>query len=398
METIYLDACSTTELDPQVCAVMVECLQAGYANPASQHRPGQRAAARIDVARQTICRALSIHGEESLVFTSGGTEANNLAVLGLTGGLLASGLGKGSLVVSAIEHPGVLEPARFLQSLGWELRYLPVDQTGVAQIGELPELMDSGTRLVCLMLVNNETGVVQPVREAARICRERNVPLHCDAVQAIGKIPVQFDELATEGVASMAIAPHKFHGPRGIGALVLQPGQSVLPLVRGGSQQFGVRPGTEDVALVCGFAEAVTLATARLDEHARRLQSLRDAFESTLRESLPDLVVNGGEAQRSPHCSNIALPGKGDVGPADRQALMMACDAAGVAISTGSACASGSSEPSPVLRAMGLPEAVISSSIRASFGRFVTAAQALEAARRIVKAANHLRQPKTAAI
>ncbi len=398
MNPIYLDACSTTRLDPLVGEAMIACYRAGYVNPASQHRPGQQAAARLEQARHQIGERLDLGPDDRLIFTSGGTEANNLALLGWCRGGLAvhTEPQRPNIVVSTIEHPSILTAVSVLGSRGWEVRRLPVDSQGCARLDVLPRLLDERTRLVSLMMVNNETGNIQPVAEAARICARRNIPMHCDAVQAVGKIPVRFRELAAAGVTALSLTAHKLHGPRGIGALVLSGSHRELtPLLFGGFQQLGLRPGTEDVALAVGFAEALMLADTHLATNPHYLQSLRDAFEEAVGAGLPDCRINGGAGPRAPHCSNIAFPGNSGIPAVERQPLMLACDMAGLAISTGSACASGSSEPSHVLQAMGLESRVISSSLRISFSRQNTPAESVQAANRIINAVKHLRRGKS---
>jgi cysteine desulfurase len=257
-----------------------------------------------------------------------------------------------------------------------------VSLEGIVRIDKLTELFNDRTRLVSAMLANNETGIIQPVAEVAQCCRSNAILCHTDAVQAVGKIPVHFREL---GVDAMTVAPHKFHGPLGIGALVLRHGVKLQPQLFGGFQQEGLRPGTENVALAVGFHEALKIATAELPDRAARMQSLRDELEQSLCNELPDTVVIGKSAPRLPNTSCIAFLGL------DRQALVMALDLAGVACSTGSACASGSSEPSPTLLAMGLPPEVVSSAIRLGLGAFTTAEEVAEATRRILKTIKHLR-------
>jgi cysteine desulfurase len=240
--------------------------------------------------------------------------------------------------------------------------------------------------LVSAMLANNETGVIQPVAEIASLCKERGSFLHTDAVQAIGKIPVHFHDL---GVDAMTVAPHKFHGPLGIGGLVLRHGVKLQPQLFGGFQQGGLRPGTENLALAVGFHEALKLAVIELPTRAARMQQLRDGWEQELKEygrqeCLPHVIIGEG-SPRLPNTSCVSFPGL------NRQALVMALDLAGVACSTGSACASGSSEPSPTLVAMGLPKEVVEGAIRLSLGGFTTAEEVAEASRRIIKTVKHLR-------
>lgn len=396
MHPIYLDACSTTRIDPRVAEVISRCLAAGFVNPASQHRAGQQARAHIDESLAVVRKALNIGSRDRVVVTSGGTESNNLAIFGLTSGTRPDSGHRPNIVISPVEHPSVMEPARSLALRGFDIRFLPVSRDGRVQTDSLKSVIDEQTALVALMLVNNETGVIQPVSEVAGFCLGRGIPLHCDAVQAIGKIAFDFRRLADEGVTSISIAPHKYHGPRGVGALIIAGQEPPLhPLILGGFQQLGMRPGTQDVALIAGLAEATQIAVSRLAEHAAGMESLRNDFEKQLVAALPDVVIHGSRASRAPHCSNVAFPGDGASVPAvDRQALLLACDAAGLAISTGSACASGSSEPSPALVAMGLPASEISSSVRVSFSHQVTPEDCQEACRRIINAVKQLRQQK----
>jgi cysteine desulfurase len=388
---IYLDHNSTTPIDPRVVEAMVRAWTDCGANPASQHGPGRAARRMLEEAREGIAELLGAKtggmDADRVIFTSGGTEANNQAVRGLLPMSLAGtkpGPGMG-LFSSAIEHPSVASLSEF--------KRLPVDPAGVAIIPA-----DFDAKLVSLMLASNETGVIQPVAELARVCRERGITVHTDAVQAIGKIPVHFRNL---GVDALTLAPHKFHGPLGIGALVIKHGVKIQPQLYGGFQQEGLRPGTENVALAVGFHKALEVAVRELPERAARMENLRNQLERALLESFPvsqEMVVIGAttlspalsqreteKPPRLPNTSCIAFPGL------DRQALVMALDLAGVACSTGSACASGSSEPSPTLVAMGLPKEVIEGAIRLSLGAFTTPEEVAEAARRILKTVKHLR-------
>ena len=385
MTHIYLDANSTTRLLPAVRQAMIDCYDADYVNPASQHQPGQTARRAIEAARSTIVSKIGGSVRDRLIFTSGGTEANNLAIIGLSEGMLGQvdPANPPEIIVSSIEHPAVLGAAEFLATRGFVIKQIPAQLNGLADVEALNDLISDATRLVSLMLVNNETGVIQNVARAATICREKNVPLHCDAVQAIGKTPLNFGEL---GVSAMTLTAHKLHGPRGIGALVLAEDIEVQPTLFGGFQQLGQRPGTEDVALAAGFSMAVELAVDEFQQRVAHLQKLRDDFEVHLLAEIPEAKINGGDGPRAPHTCNFSVSG------INRQALMMATDVEKVAISTGSACASGSSDPSHVLTAMGCDESVISSSIRVSFSSLTTDWESLEACRRIVSAIKRLRR------
>jgi cysteine desulfurase len=362
-------------------------------NPASSHQIGRRARRALEHAREEIGQLLGSEmagmAADRVVFASGGTEANNLALIGLAvqsaGGWAAASdwpRQRPQAIVAAIEHPSVLGAADFLGQLGWQVDRLPADRNGVAHVERIESLFTDRARVVALMLGNNETGVLQPVAELAEICRRGGVACHCDAVQVAGKLPIEFRKL---GVSTLSVAAHKFHGPRGIGALLVRHGVELAPMLFGGFQQAGLRPGTEPVALAAGMLAA--LQAWRDDAgRAARLAELRDSFERELRAGWPELVVNGAAAPRLPHTSNAAFVGL------DRQALFMALDQAGIACSTGSACASGSNQPSSVLTAMGCEEAVLRSSLRFSFGAMNRPADASQAAARILKVANDLRR------
>jgi cysteine desulfurase len=386
---IYLDNNATTRMAPQVADAMAEALRAGYANPASQHEEGRRARRVLENARQRIGELLGAQmtGREPdrVILTSGGTEANHLAVRGIASSRVAAQNGGSPVVVSAIEHPSLLAAAQSLAATGCAVLQAPADRQGVVDLDWLAASISPATPLVSVMLGNNETGVLQPVARIARLCRAAGIPMHTDAVQAVGKIDVSFAEL---GVDAMSVAPHKFHGPVGIGALVVRPQVPLAPQLEGGFQQQGLRAGTEGVALAVGFRAALELWHDEREERLSRMRGLRDQFERDIVAELTHAMVIGAGAERLPGTANIAFRGL------DRQALVMALDLAGIACSTGSACASGSSEPSPVLLAMGCDEDVIGGSIRLSLGADTTAAEISEATRRILRVCKQLGQAK----
>ena len=402
MEYVYLDHNATTPTRPEVVEAMARCYAAGYANPASQHQPGQQARRILENARQRVAEILGADlnclKPDRLIFTSGGTEANNLAVLGiaLVGRLRGAGCQPAEttadwrpaprVLVSAIEHASVLEAAEHLLELGWRLDTLGVDGNGVVKTSDLKNLLDSPPEhppavLVSVMLANHETGAIQPIEEIAAICRPQSVPLHTDAVAAAGKMPIDFRSL---GAAALSIAAHKFQGPLGIGALILRHDVTLAPMLFGGHQQEGLRPGTESVALAVGMQTALELWQKEQDEHYRKLTALRDRFEAGLKAGRPDVIVHSAAVARLPQTSNIAFPGL------EGQILLLALDMAGVACSVGAACASGSTELSPTLRAMGLPNDIVASSLRFSFGATNTEAQIDEAVRRILHVCREL--------
>ncbi len=385
MHAIYLDHNSTTPLAPEAARAMAECQRECFANPASQHQLGRRSRQALEAAREacaTILGAqLSGRQPDRVIFTSGGTEANNLALMGLAG----VGAGDESpceAIVSAIEHPSVAGAADALVRRGWTIHRLGVTSAGIVDLEALDRLLHAKTRFVSVMLANNETGVLQPVAEIAARCTALGVPLHTDAAQAIGKVPLDFRAL---GVAAMTVAAHKFHGPVGIGTLIVREDIELAPQLHGGFQQAGTRPGTEAVALAAGMQAALEAWRHEADVRAARLQMLRDRLEAGLAEAFEgELVVNARQSPRLPNTSNVAFLGL------DRQALLMALDQAGVACSTGSACASGSSEPSHVLAAMGSSPEVLAGSLRFSLGATTTAKEIETAIERIGGVANRL--------
>lgn len=389
MKHIYLDHNSTTPILPEVAAAMADYWSSAAANPASQHEPGRQARRALEDARQAIASMLGGSNGDWLVFTSGGTEANNLALLGLAAAAEVRHGGPGEIVISAIEHPSVVGPVEHLARSGWTLVRAPVTRQGVLDVDRLQSLISPRARLVAVMLGNNETGVLQPVGDIAKICAERGVPLHVDAIQVVGKLPVDFRSL---GATTMALAAHKFHGPCGIGALLLHSDAELAPILHGGFQQAGLRPGTEPVALVIGMRSALENWHRNAARRSQHLGMLRDRLESRLAAGFAGLVINGAEAPRLPHTSNVSFIGL------DRRALVMALDLAGVACSTGSACASGSSEPSPVLLAMGCPRPIVESALRFSVGATTTLKEIDEAVERVLAVCERLKAKSRAAL
>ncbi len=394
MQAIYLDHNSTTPLAAEAVDAMAPWQHQQFGNPASQHAPGRRARQAVEQAREEIGRILGARmtgrHPDRVVFTSGGTEANNLALWGLTGALIANE--PGGLAVSTIEHPSVLAAAELLARRGWHVERLPVNAAGVVDLAQVDEQLAKiagyPRRLLSVMLANNETGAIQPVAELARRALERGILLHTDAVQMAGKLPLDFAGL---GCAALSVAAHKFHGPLGIGALVVRPDVELEPVIRGGFQQAGLRGGTESVALAVGMHAALAAWQREQDERIHRMSTLRDRLEQALQQALPGrVVINAAASPRLPQTSSLAIRG------CDRQALVMALDLAGVACSTGSACASGSSEPSTVLLAMGVERDVLAGSLRFSLGAGTTAAEIDTAVERIVSAAARLSATKPA--
>jgi len=341
---VYLDHAATTAVRPEVLEVMLPFLGPdAFGNPSSAHRFGRAARAGIEAAKRTIAEALAAEPNQ-VIFTSGGTEADNLAVVGAALASRDAG-GPFRAAVSAVEHKAVLAAAHFVAHLGGEEVVLAVNASGVVEADALEDALRRGVGLVPSL--------------AAR-CRDAGVCFHSDAVQAFGKIPVSVREA---GCNFLTISGHKIGAPKGIGALVVRDRRAVEAIIHGGGQQFGIRPGTENVPGIVALGKAVELAAAERPEFARRVSALRDDFERRLLDVVPDAVINAWQAERAPHVSNVSIPGT------DSEAMLMHLDLAGVACSSGSACSTGAVEPSHVLTAMGVPRELGVAALRFSFGR-----------------------------
>ena len=372
MTVIYLDNNSTTRLHPAVADAMMVCYREGWGNPSSQHQLGRRANRQLEEARATIGQLLGADlPRDRIIFTSGGTEANHLIWLGPPPRYRRA-------VVSAVEHPSVQGAAGLWKERGGELFTLPADSRGVCDPtsqhnGRWEEIAESPLDIVSVMLANHETGVRQPVERLASSFPQAAI-IHVDAVQAVGKVEVNFHAL---GISAMTIAAHKFHGPLGIGALLLRDDVTLLPLLRGGFQQQGFRPGTESVPLIVGMAKALQLWSAEFQERIAQMARLRDRLAAGLQVADPAAHILGAKVERLPQTLCISFVGL------DRQGLLMACDLEGIACSTGSACASGSAEPSLVLQAMGCSADVVRGALRFSLSCETTEAEIDEAIVRI---------------
>ena len=350
---IYLDNNATTQIHPDVLAVFDDTLRTVFGNASSIHKEGQIARQVIEDARESVARLISAAARE-IVFTSGGTESNNAAIFGAAG--FAS---RHHIVTTAIEHPSVLEPVTELKRRGHEVTIVPPKRSGSVDAAAVIDAIRPETRIVAVMLANNETGVIQPVAEIARACRERGIHVHCDAVQAAGKIDIDVEALAVD---TLSLSAHKMHAPKGIGALYVRRGTTMDAQLLGGAQERRRRAGTENVPLAAAFGAAASLA----GEHPFRsdVAQLRDRFESSL--GVLPVTVNGAAESRIPNTSNITFRG------ADGEGIVIALDLSGVAVSTGSACSSGRIEPSGVLLAMGLSAEEAKSTVRFSLSRFTT--------------------------
>jgi cysteine sulfinate desulfinase/cysteine desulfurase-like protein/anaerobic selenocysteine-containing dehydrogenase len=355
---VYLDHNSTTPIDPLVSAAMRDCEANHFGNPSSIHKPGRDASDELERARKRVASLIQCRPRR-LIFTGGGSEANNLA---LKGPVWMRGSCRRHIVTTQIEHPSILETCRFLGRLGYRVSYLPPDERGWVDPAALADVVTNDTLLVSMMLANNEVGTILPIPELAAIARAHGALFHTDAIQAAGKVPLDLDAL---GVDMLSISAHKIHGPKGVGALFVRAGLALEPLVHGGAQEHGLRAGTENLVSIAGFGRAAELAKRHATEY-HRIAPLRDMLEKAICQLVPGAVINGHPGCRLPNTSNIILPG------VRGESLTIALDHQGVAISSGSACKTGSPEPTHVLMAMGRSAADAHCAIRISLGNTTT--------------------------
>jgi cysteine desulfurase len=356
---VYMDNAATTPLDPRVLEAMLPHLSARRGNPSSLHAPGADAREAMEDAREAAAELIGASLED-IVFTGGGTEADNLAVLGLA---RAASPEKRHAVVSRVEHAAVRESARRLQSEGFEVTWIRVDKEGLVDPAELESALRPQTALAAVVWANNEVGTVEPIEELAGICAERNVPLHADAVQAAGRLLLDVEKYP---VSTVALSGHKLYGPQGVGALYVRDGVSLEPLLFGGEQERGLRSGTENVAGIVGFGEAARLAREELDERVSHERRLRDRIIAGA-TAIPGVRLNGHPSKRLSNNVHLTVEG------VEAEGLVLVLDAAGFAIGSGSACASGGHKASPVLLAIGRDQREAFSSVRITVGKDNTA-------------------------
>jgi cysteine desulfurase len=355
---VYLDNNATTMVAPEVVDAMLPFLTGRYGNPSSIHSFGGNVGRNLDRAREQVAAFLGADQDYEIVFTGTGTESDNIAILGT----ISYYRDRKHIVTSRVEHPAVLSLCKKLERDGYGVTYVPVDGNGNLDMAVLRESITDDTAIVSIMYANNETGVIFPVKEIGALCRERGVPFHVDAVQAAGKIPIRVNEI---GCDLLTVSGHKFHAPKGIGVLYVRRGTRIRPVLYGGHQEKGRRPGTENVPGIVAIGRAAELAMDHLPEYAGRVKGLRDRLESDVLKRFPNAHLNGARDLRVPNTTNIGFD------YIEGEAILLYLDQHGIAASSGSACSSGSLEPSHVLRAMGVPFTSAHGSIRFSLSRFV---------------------------
>jgi len=356
---VYVDNNATTCVDPQVLEVMLPFLKDKYGNPSSMHTFGGRISKDIEKSREEVAELIGAESPQEIIFTSGGTESDNTAIISS----LRVNPEKRHIITTKVEHPAVLTLCKYLEEEGYKITYLDVDSQGLLDLDQLRESITPETAIVSIMWANNETGVIFPIEEVAKICYERGVVFHTDAVQAVGKIPLKLKELP---ISFLSLSGHKLHAPKGVGALYVKRGTRFKPFIIGGHQERGRRAGTENVAGIVGLGKACQLAKDFMEEENTRVKYLRDKLEKGILEKIPNIRVNGHRDLRLPNTTNIGFEF------VEGEAILMLLDDKGICASSGSACTSGALTPSHVLRAMGVPFTFIQGSIRFSLSRHNT--------------------------
>lgn len=375
---IYLDHAATTKISPAARDAMIAALDT-YGNPSSVHTLGQQASAELDRARETIARQLGASPRE-IYFTSGGSEGDNQALL--TGAKNGAAAGKRHIISTAMEHHAVLHTLEALEQQGFSVTYLKPDSEGRISPQQLEEAIRSDTALVSVMYVNNETGSIQPIRELAAVCHGHEIPLHTDAVQAVGHIPV---DVKADGVDFLTLSAHKFHGPRGIGALYVRRGIRLHSLIDGGGQERGKRAGTENLPGIAGMAAALEEETAQIKKHMDYVEGLRNTLAAGLRE-IPHAWINESPQHHAPGIVNVSFAG------VEGESLLLLLDGAGICASAGSACSAGSLEPSHVLLSMGIPRDIAQGSLRLSLDHSNTPEEVAETIAQVRAVVERLRK------
>ncbi len=351
---IYLDHSATTPLDSRVLDAMRPYLESDFCNPSSVYRAGQEARRAVEDAREKVAHLIGARPKE-IIFTSGGTEANNTAIKGIAG--LHR---KGHIITSAIEHPAVLKVVKWLEKHGFDATYIGVGQDGVVDPDSVRQAIRKDTTLITIMHANNEVGTIQPIEEIASIAHEHNIIFHTDAVQTAGKLEIDVDKM---GIDLLSLSGHKFYAPKGVGCLYIRKGLKIETFMHGGHQEWGKRAGTENVAGIVGLGRAAEIALAEMQEEHERIRKLRDRLEAGIAERISDVIFNGSRDRRLYSICNVCVK------YVEGEAMLLNLDFHGIAASSGSACTSGSLEPSHVLLAMGISPEIAHGSLRFSLGR-----------------------------
>lgn len=357
MKSIYLDYAATTPVHPDVVKAMTPYFTEMFGNPSSIYSFGQEAKSALDESRSQVARFIGAH-EEEIVFTSGGSESDNFALKGVA---FAHKGNKNHIITSSIEHHAITETCQFLKRIGFNITYLPVDEFGMVDPGEVKKAITPRTLLVSVMYANNEVGTIEPIQEISQVTREAEVYFHTDAVQALGHIPLVVNEL---GVDLLSMSAHKLHGPKGVGALYIRKGTKITSFMHGGAQERGLRASTENIPGIVGFAKAVELARLEMDDEARHLIRLRDQLIEGILTRIDNTHLNGHPTKRLPNNANITIEF------VEGESTCLNLDLEGICVSTGSACSTSSLKPSPVLIAMGIPPEKAHSSIRFTLGKW----------------------------
>lgn len=354
---IYLDNAASTQIHDDVIDSMLPFFKEQFGNPSSIHRYGRQSRKAVEKARRQIAQLINAEPSEILI-TSGGTESNTTVLHGL-----ASKSSKGKIITSLIEHDAILEPCKKLEKNSVELEYLPVNDSGIIEPSSLEDKISDDTILVSIMLANNEIGTIQPVSEFAKICHSHNVPFHTDAVQGVGKVPI---DVKAMDVDFLSVSSHKLNGPKGVGALYIRKGLDIDPVILGGGQERGLRSGTENVASIVGFGKACEIAKANLDSNISKMLSLRNSLIRKVTDEIPEVAVNGDMGSRLPNNAHFTFLG------VNGEDLIIKLDEHGIAASTGSACSVNTQKASHVLQAMGFSHEQITGSLRLTIGIFNT--------------------------
>ncbi len=379
MENIYFDNAATTRLDDKVLEEMVPYLKENYGNASAIYKLGREARKAVEESREKIAKVLNCKPNE-IYFTAGGSESDNTAIKGIARANRKKG---NHIITSKIEHPAVLETCRELEKEGFEVSYISVDENGILNLEELKKTIKPTTTLITVMFANNEIGTIQPIEEIGKIAKENNIYFHTDAVQAVGSLEIDVEKL---NIDSLSMSGHKFYGPKGIGALYVKTGVQFDKFISGGHQERNKRAGTENVAGIVGMGKAIELAYENLEEHNKKIKELRDYYIEQVKEKIPYIKINGDLEKRLPGNSNISfrfIEGEG---------LLLNLDLKGICASSGSACTSGSLDPSHVLLAIGLPHEIAHGSLRISIGKYNTREEVDYLVENLVEIVNRLRE------